>query len=172
MSKYLAPVPLIAGHDVSGFANGRHASLDGWLAQRAKAAEGLSARTYVIASLAAPRTVIGYHCILAAAAERAALPSARLRKDMPDPIPLLLIGRLAVDRLHQGKGLGSGLLVDAVGRCLAGSAIIGARGIVAHAIDEEAAVFYGKHGFIRTSVHERLMLLPMETAQQLMHQPG
>lgn len=158
------PEPLGAQHDLSGFSNGRHPTLDEWLVKRARTAEGASARTYVVTLRGSP-TVIGYHCILAAMAERAALPSAKLRRDMPDPIPLLLIGRLAVDHRHRGKGLGSSLVVDAVKRCLAASRIVGARGIVAHAIDEAAALFYEGHGFLRAPTGDRLMLLPMETAK-------
>lgn len=157
------PEPLGAHHDLSSFVNRRHPTLDDWLIKRARTAEGASARTYVVTMPGSP-TVVGYHCVLAAMAERAALPSAKLRRDMPDPIPLLLIGRLAVDHRHQGLGLGSSLLVDAVRRCHAASRIVGARGIAAHAIDEAAALFYERHGFLRAPTADRLMLLPMETA--------
>ena len=98
--------------------------------------------------------------------ERAQLPSAKLRRDMPDPLPMMLIGRLAIDQNWQKRGLGSALLVDAIRRCVAASQIIGARGIIAHAIDNDAENFYQRHGFLVTPV-ERLMLLPMETAGML-----
>lgn len=90
-----------------------------------------------------------------------------MRKAMPDDIPLLLIGRLAVDADWQGRGIGSALLVDAVQRCLAASQVIGARAVVAHAIDEDAAGFYVRHGYARSPLGERVMLLPMETARRL-----
>lgn len=158
------PELLGAQHKLSGFANGRHPTLDDWLIKRARTAEGTSARTYVVTPRGS-RAVVGYHCVLAAMAGRAALPSAKLRRDMPDPIPLLLIGRLAVDQRHQGHGLGSSLLVDAVRRCHAASRIVGARGITAHAIDEAAALFYERLGFLRAPTGDRLMLLPMERAK-------
>ena len=82
-------------------------------------------------------------------------------------IPLLLIGRLAVDSEWRGRGLGSALLVDAVRRCLAASEIAGARGVVAHAIDDAAVSFYERHGFVRSPLGERIMLLPIETVRSL-----
>jgi GNAT superfamily N-acetyltransferase len=167
MSAILAPVALAPDHDVSGFENGRHAGLDDWLKRRARPAEGSSARTYVIAAQNSPKAVIGYHCILAAMAEPATLPTARLRRDMPDAIPLLLIGRLAVDRRRQGQGLGSSLLIDAVQRSVRAANIVGARAVAAHAIDDAAAMFYERHGFLRAPNPDRLMLLPMETARTL-----
>jgi len=99
--------------------------------------------------------------------ERVQLPSAKLRRDMPDPLPMMLIRRLAIDQHWQRRSLGSALLVDAVRRCVAASQIIGARGIIAHAIDDDAMSFYQRHGFLITPV-ERLMLLPMELARKLL----
>jgi GNAT superfamily N-acetyltransferase len=86
---------------------------------------------------------------------------------MPTQIPLLLIGRLAVDNKWQGRGLGAALLGDALRRCLAASEIAGVRGIVAHAINDAAAVFYAHHGFVRSPLGERVMLMPIETVRQL-----
>jgi GNAT superfamily N-acetyltransferase len=103
--------------------------------------------------------------------QRAALPSARLRRGMPDHVPLLLIGRLAVDRAFQGIGLGTGLLVDTIRRCVAASEIVGARGIIAHAIDDTAAQYYIHHGFVLSPLGERVMLLPIETARHLISEP-
>lgn len=158
-----APEPLAAHHDLSSFDNGKHATLDAWLRERARASEGLSARTYVAFDFAAPERVIGYYAIATAMEQRAALPSAKLRRGMPDQVPLLLIGRLAVDRNFQGIGLGGSLLVDALRRCHAASAIAGARGVVAHAIDEDAVRFHEKHGFARSPLGERVMLMAIET---------
>ena len=162
------PERLSAEHDVSGFANGKHPSLDDWLRDRALASEGLSARTYVVCDAAAPRRVVGYYAISTAMEQRAALPSARLRRGMPERVPLLLIGRLAIDRDFQGMGLGTELLADALQRCLAASKIAGVRGIVAHAIDDDAVGFYGRHGFLPSPLGERVMLLPIEIARALL----
>jgi GNAT superfamily N-acetyltransferase len=86
---------------------------------------------------------------------------------MPEQVPLLLIGRLALDQAFQGIGLGTELLSDALRRCLAASEIAGAPGVIAHAVDDEAAAFYQRHGFQRSPLGERVMLLPMETARAM-----
>jgi GNAT superfamily N-acetyltransferase len=158
-----APEPLKAGHEVERFANGRHPGLDEWLRNRSRSSEGLSARTYVICAAAPANQVVGYYAIATATAQRVAMPSAKLRKGMPEEVPLLLIGRLAVDAAFQGRGLGSALLIDALKRCAAASGIAGARGIIAHAIDDEAVEFYRRHGFIVASpLGQRTMLMPIE----------
>jgi GNAT superfamily N-acetyltransferase len=162
-----APEPLAARHDVSRFSNGVHPSLDQWLRERARFSEGLSARTYVVCPAGVAEGVVGYFSIAAAVEQRNALPSARLRRGMPEQVPLLLIGRLAVDAAWRGRGVGSALLADALRRCLAASEIAGARGVVAHAIDDEAVGFYERHGFVRSPLGERVMLMPIETVRSL-----
>jgi ribosomal protein S18 acetylase RimI-like enzyme len=102
--------------------------------------------------------------------ERQVLPTASLRKNLPHQVPLLLIGRLAVDVSAQGRGLGSDLLADAVRRCCAASEIIGVRAIVAHAIDEDAVGFYRRRGFLLSPLGERVMLLPIETARRALEE--
>jgi len=163
----LAPEPLSPKHDVSRFSNGVHPSLDQWLRERARSSEGLSARTYVVCARDEPARVVGYFCIAAAVEQRNALTSAKLRRGMPEQVPLLLIGRLAVDATWRGRGLGSALLTDALRRCLAASEIAGVRGVVAHAIDEAAVEFYERHGFISSPLGERVMLMPIETVRSL-----
>jgi GNAT superfamily N-acetyltransferase len=162
-----APEPLAASHDVSRFTNGVHPSLDQWLRERARSSEGLSARTYVVCPANEPDRVVGYFSISTAVEQRNVLPSAKLRRGMPEQVPLLLIGRLAIDAEWRGQGLGSALLVDALRRCLAASEIAGARGVVAHAIDEDAVEFYQRHGFVRCSLGERVMLMTIETVRSL-----
>lgn len=158
-----APEPLSPKHDVSRFSNGLHPSLDQWLRERARSSEGLSARSYVACPAEEADRVVGYFSISTAVERRNALPTAKLRRGMPEQVPLLLIGRLAVDAEYRGRGLGSALLADALRRCLAASGIAGARGIVAHAIDDNAASFYERYGFVRCSLGDRTMLLPIET---------
>ena len=161
----LPPERLRADHDVSAFANGKHPALDAWLKERALASEGLSARTYVICGAAQPLRVVGYYAISTAMEERQALPNAKLRRGMPLQVPLLLIGRLALDASMRGRGLGADLLSDAVRRCCAAADVAGARAIIAHAIDDEAVAFYAHHGFILSPLGERVMLLPIEAAR-------
>jgi GNAT superfamily N-acetyltransferase len=162
-----APEPLAVRHDVSRFSNGVHPSLDQWLRERSRPSEGLSARTYVVCTTDEPDRVVGYFSISAAIEQRNTLPSAKLRRGMPEQVPLLLIGRLAVDAGWKGRNLGSALLADALRRCLAASEIAGARGVVAHAIDEAASGFYERHGFVRSPLGERVMLMPIETVRSL-----
>ena len=138
-----------------------HPVLDEWLRQRALPSEGLSARTYVICPELQPTQVIGYYAISTAMEERSALPTANLRRGLPDRVPLLLIGRLAVSQEFQGRGLGADLLSDVIHRCLAASEIAGARAIIAHAIDDRAATFYSAHGFLPSPLVPHLMMLPI-----------
>jgi ribosomal protein S18 acetylase RimI-like enzyme len=159
----LPPERLTLHHDTSQFSNGKHPALDSWLKERALASEGLSARTYVVCT--PPSRVVGYYVLSTAMEQRVALPSAKMRRNMPQQVPLILIGRLAVDATFQGRGLGSDLLADAIRRCCAASEIAGVRAIVAHAIDEEAVGFYRRRGFILSPLGERIMLLPLETAK-------
>jgi GNAT superfamily N-acetyltransferase len=154
-------------HDLSRSANGVHPALDQWLRERARSSEGLSARTYVVCTTDEPDRVVGYFSISAAVEQRIALPSAKLRRGMPEQVPLLLIGRLAVDAAWRARGVGSALLGDALRRCLAASEIAGVRGIVTHAIDEAAVGFYERHGFVRSPLGERIMLMPIETVRSL-----
>ena len=162
-----APERLTAGHDVSAFRNGRHSSLDDWLRDRAFASEGLSARTYVVCPEDDRFRVIGYYAISTAMEQRIALPNAKLRRGMPEQVPLLLIGRLAVDAAYQGEGVGTALLSDALRRCLAVSDIIGARGVVAQAIDDDALRFYFRCGFLSSPLGERVVVMPIEAVRAL-----
>lgn len=159
------PERLNADHEVAAFDNGRHASLNEWLVERALASEGASARTYVVCDAESPRQVVGYYTITTAMEERAALPTAKLRKGMPDKVPLLLIARLAVGSGFQGLGLGADLLADALRRCEAASEIAGVRAVIVHAIDDDAAGFYVRHGFIASPLGDRVLLMPIEAVR-------
>jgi GNAT superfamily N-acetyltransferase len=165
--RILPPERLTATHDVSGFQNGSHPSLDEWLRDRALASEGLSARTYVVCAAELPNSVAGYYAITTAMEQRLSLPSARLRRGMPEQIPLMLIGRLAVDHRYQGIGLGADLLADALKRCLAVSEVAGVRAVVTHAVDDAAMAFYQRHGFVASPLGERVMMMPIETVRAL-----
>ncbi|HXW64808.1 MAG TPA: GNAT family N-acetyltransferase [Burkholderiaceae bacterium] len=167
-AQFRAPEPLAATHDLSQFVNGIHPSLHQWLRERARLSEGLSARTYVLCTADERDRVVGYYAISAAVEQRITLPSAKLRRGMPEQVPLLLIGPLAVTAEYKGQGLGSALLVDALQRCLAASEIAGVRGVVAHAIDDAAVGFYERHRFVRCPLGERVMLMPIETVRSLL----
>lgn len=167
MRRVTPPERLSADHEIAAFDNGRHASLNDWLAERALSSEGASARTYVVCDAERPRQVVGYYTITTAMEERAALPTAKLRKGMPHKVPLLLIARLAVTSGFQGLGLGADLLADALRRCVAASEIAGVRAVIVHAIDEDAAGFYARHGFIGSPLGDRVLLMPIEAVRAL-----
>jgi GNAT superfamily N-acetyltransferase len=133
-----APRPIRGDDDVSAFDSGNLA-LDDWLRARALRNERDDAsRTYVVTD--GPR-VVAYYSLAAAAVPHAAA-TGRSRRNMPDPIPAMLLARLAVDVDHQGQQLGANLLRDAVRRTLAAADIAGIRVLLVHAADERARRFY------------------------------
>ena len=143
---YVYPRPIAADDDVTGFACGQP-SLDDWLRRRALVGETTGAsRTFVTTPLGS-RTVVGYYA-LAAGSVRAESVPGRVRRNMPDPIPVVVLARLAVSTAHQGAGLGTSLLQDAVLRSVAAATSVGMRAIVVHALTEEAGRFYARLGFV------------------------
>lgn len=163
----LRPEPLRPDHDVADFDSGRRDGLDAWLHSKALVSEGFSARTYVVADAAAPGTVVAFYSLSAGEVVRSALPSAKVRRNMPDVVPVALLGRLAVHRLWQGKGLGSALVVDAVRKTAAAARILGVRALLVHAIDEKAVAFYARHGFLSCPIGNRTLAMPIEIVRRL-----
>jgi predicted N-acetyltransferase YhbS len=139
-----APEPLGAHHLLDGFTSGVP-PLDDWLKRRALANQVSGAsRTFVVCE--AETTVVGYYA-LAASAVSVSRAVGRFRRNMPDPIPVIVLARLAVAAGHQGQGLGRGLFQDAARRVVSASETIGVRGLIVHAISEDAAIFYRRPGF-------------------------
>jgi GNAT superfamily N-acetyltransferase len=154
-----APVPLTAEHDLSAFDCGEPA-LNDWLRHRALKNESRFSRTYVIC---VGNRVVAYFCISAGAVERAAAPG-KVRRNAPDTIPISVIGRLAVDRGHAGRGLGADILSDALRRVSVASQSIGIGGVLVHAKDEAAKHFYLRCAeFIEYPEDSRTLFLPIET---------
>ena len=152
--KLSPPEPLADHHEIQEFNSGE-ASLDDWLRRRARANQASGAsRTYVVCE---KRRVIGYYA-LASGAVTVESASGRLRRNMPDPIPVAVLARLAVHHGWQGKGLGRALFRDAAHRVMNAADAIGIRGIVVHAISEEAKKFYLALGF-DPSPREPMMLM-------------
>jgi GNAT superfamily N-acetyltransferase len=144
--RFLGPQPLENEHRIEGFESGV-VSLDIWLLKHARAAAGAgSARTYVVIDSEQER-VVGYHALsVASIAHREA--TDRARKGMPrNPIPAMLLARLAVDRTVQGKGIGAFLLKDAMSRGVSVAEQAGIRLLLAHAVNDEARSFYEHFDF-------------------------
>ncbi len=155
MGPISAPEPLGPQHDLSHFTSGVPA-LDSWLQGKARLNEAKGgARTYVACD---GDRVVGFYSLAASAVEKRRV-SSRVGRSMPEPVPVILLGQLAVDANYQERRLGSDLLIDAAGRALAAARVIGARAVVVQAIDEAAAAFYGRFGFRPFSDREPLMLL-------------
>lgn len=85
---------------------------------------------------------------------------------MPEPVPVVLLGRLAIDRGWQGRGLGADLLRDAVLRSVGAAGIIGVRAILVHAVSQEARAFYERHGFRPSPVEPMTLMLTIEEAKE------
>jgi GNAT superfamily N-acetyltransferase len=138
-----APEPLSERHRTGAFTCGNIA-LDEWLKRRALAnrASGAS-RTFVANDV---DRIIGYYALAAGAVSIAAAPG-RFRRNMPDPIPVAVLARLAVDRVYQGGGIGRALFRDSAMRIAHAADAIGIRGVLVHAISDEARAFYLAIGF-------------------------
>lgn len=160
MAEVSRPSPLSEAHDCSRFDSGSP-QLDAWLRERALRNQGAGAsRTYVACE--GTRVVAFYSLARGAVAHREA--PGKLRRNMPDPIPVLVLGRLAVDRAFQGRGLGRALLKDAILRTLQAAAIAGIRAILVHAKDDNALRFYERLGFLASPTNPRTLALPLQDA--------
>jgi GNAT superfamily N-acetyltransferase len=145
----LRPLELLdpSRHDCEAFDSGVP-ELDEWLQRTAPIAAGAgTAATWVLCRGA---RVIGYYALAMGSVEHRGAPS-RLRRGQPDPVPVLLLARLALHRDEQGSGLGADLLRDAMIRAIAGARQYGARALIVDAIDDRAAAFYQHHGFLLLS---------------------
>ncbi|HEY6391946.1 MAG TPA: GNAT family N-acetyltransferase [Bryobacteraceae bacterium] len=157
------PERLSAQHDLAGFDSGEPA-LDDWLRRRAAQNELSGAsRTYVVC---AGRKVVGYYTLAAGVIAHSEAPG-RIRRNMPDPIPVMILGRLAVDKNFHGQGVGTGLLRDAVLRIVQAAEIAGVRAILVHAISEAAKRFYEKYGFVASPVDPQTVIITVAEAAKM-----
>ena len=150
-----APEPLTAEHALGAFDSGV-LSLDDWLRRRAlqNQASGAS-RTFVVCDSS---QVVAYYALAASAVAPDATPG-RFRRNMPDPIPVVVLARLAIARDQQGHGLGRALFQDAANRVIHAADTIGIRGLLVHAISAEAKAFYVRLG-LDPSPLEPMTLMP------------
>ncbi|ANL74782.1 GCN5-related N-acetyltransferase protein (plasmid) [Rhizobium phaseoli] len=138
------PAPLADHHELAEFSSGV-AELDEWLRRRARANQASGAsRTFVVCE---GNRVIAYYALASGAVRQPEAPG-RFRRNMPDPIPVAVLGRLAIDQSHQGRGIGRALVRDAGLRLVNAAEILGIRGLLVHAISDDARAFYEAVGFL------------------------
>jgi len=137
-SGYTVPRLLAVDDHLDGFDSGKP-ELDQWLVRQAQRNQaGGGSRTYVTTR---DGRVVGYYSLATGSVVHAEA-SGKVRRNQPNPIPVILLGRLAVDRKDQGRGLGAHLLRDAITRTVAAANIVGVRAMLVHALHEQARQFY------------------------------
>lgn len=163
------PRPLSAQDVVEGFDCGQP-SLSDWLVRHARQAQGGgSARTFVVTD-GAERHVVGYYSLTVGQVDTLQVPE-RVRKGMAQyPIPVVLLARLAVDARYHHRGIGAGMLRDAITRAVMISEQAGVRALMTHPLDADAADFYRSFGFVASPAGEGMLLLLLKDAQRLL--PG
>ena len=158
------PEKLSLKHDLSGFDSGEPV-LDDWLRRRARQNEESGAsRTYVVC---VGKRVVAYYTLAVGAIAHAEAP-ARFRRNMPGPVPAMVLGRLAVDKTHHGRGVGTGLLRDAMLRTIQAADIAGIRTILVHAISEPAKRFYERYGFVASPVDPMTVMIKVAEAARIL----
>lgn len=159
-----APQPLADSHELAAFDSGVP-PLDDWLRRRARGNQSSGAsRTFVIPEA---RRVIGYYALASGAIS---VPSAvgRFRRNMPDPIPVAVLARLAIDRGWQGQGLGRALFRDSAARISNAADSLGIRGIVVHAISEQARAFYLAIGFEPSPLDQMTLMVTLNDVRAIL----
>ena len=159
------PAPLAAQHRLEGFDCGKRA-LNDWLVRHARQAQGSgSAKTFVVAE--DDDRVAGYFSLTVGQVDTLDAPE-RIRRGMGRyPVPVVILARLAVSREYQGRGIGVGMLQDAVRRTLAIAEQAGVRAMLVHPIDEDAARFYTRFGFIASPLREQQLLMVLKDAKKV-----
>jgi GNAT superfamily N-acetyltransferase len=157
-----APQPLGAGHRLEAFDCGKPA-LNAWLWRHALQSQAAgSARTFIVTD---EHRVAGYFSLTVGQVDVVDVPE-RVRKGMGRyPIPVVILARLAVDLRDQGRGIGRGMLMDAIRRALVIADEAGVRAMLTHPIDAEARAFYERYGFVPSPVREGQLLLLLKDAR-------
>jgi len=152
------PESLHGDHDVDQFDCGNK-TLNEWLTRKAlKNQRNGASRTFVICS---ENRVIGYYAVASGSVERLIAPKP-ISRNMPDPVPVIVLGRLAIDLHFQGQRLGAALLKDAILRTLSVSRNIGVRAMLVHAISEDAKRFYRAYGFKESPINALTLMLSLK----------
>ncbi len=156
MGKITEPVPITENHDVVNFDCG-NPKMNDWLKERALANQGRFSITRVVC---ANEKVIAYYTLSLGSVNRADM-ARKIKANAPDKIPVMILGRLAVDLNWQGKGIAKHLLKESMLKTIETSHIAGTRGLLVQAIDEIAKEFYLQYEFLETKV-DLTLFLPLE----------
>jgi predicted N-acetyltransferase YhbS len=157
VERITTPEPLTEDHDCNDFDCGR-ASLNIWLRKTALKNEANDAsRTFVICQAG---KVVGYYCLATGSVTRAEAPG-KIKRRMPEPPPIIILGRLAVDKNWQGQGIGIALLRNALLRCLEVAKEVAVKAVLVHALDEEAKHFYESVGFVGSPANQLTLCMSM-----------
>jgi GNAT superfamily N-acetyltransferase len=160
MAKLSAPAPLLATHVMDEFDCGEPV-LNDWLRKRALKNENSGAsRTFVVCQ---NNKVVGYYVLATGSVMHQHAPS-KVRRNMPEPIPVMILGRLAVSKHMQSAGLGRGLLRDAILRTLGVSKQAGIRALLVHALSDAAHKFYRQCGFVESPVDTMVLMITLKDA--------
>jgi GNAT superfamily N-acetyltransferase len=156
--KLSSPQPFSAEHRLEDFACGE-TSLDDWLRRRALINQTTGAsRTFVVTDESGQ--VLAYYALAAGAVSHQESPGA-IRRNMPDPVPVMVLARLAVDQRLQGQQVGGALLKDALQRAVSVAQNIGVRALLVHALNDRARQFYAHYGFVPSPANPMTLMLPL-----------
>lgn len=161
------PVPISAEHQLAGFDSGE-LSLDEWLKKRAlKNQVSGASRCFVLCN---SKKVVGYYSLSAGAISHEIAPKV-MRRNMPDPLPVILLGRLAIDKNYHNQGLGSALLRDAMIRAVSVADEMGVFAILVHALSEQAKRFYASRGFVESPLQPMTYMMTLKTVASILVEP-
>lgn len=165
MHNLSAPALISVNHQLNNFNSGE-LLLDEWLKKRAirNNASGAS-RCFVICD--DKKEVFGYYCLSAGAIGRESAPKA-MQRNMPDPLPVLVLGRLAIDKKYHNRGLGSALLRDAMIRSVSIAEDVGVFAVLIHSLSEQAKRFYISRGFVESPFEAMTLFMPLETIRSIL----
>lgn len=155
MMKLSSPIPFSSAYSAAEFSCGE-LSLDSWLQKRAAKNELSGAsRTYVVTNQSVG--IVAFYSLAVGSVAQVVTPG-NIKRNMPDPVPVVILARLGVDISLQGQGIGKALVRDAVLRAHKAARLVGIRALLVHALHEKAATFYRECGF-RSSPIDNLTLM-------------
>ena len=165
MVHWLSPSPICHDHEFEQFDSGEP-SLDEWLKKRALKNQSSGASRCFVVCQKNDKRVIGYYSLSAGAINHEVAPKS-MRRNMPDPLPVLLLGRLAIDKNYHHQGLGSALLRDAMIRAVHVASDAGVFAVLLHTLSESAKRFYLSRGVVESPVQSMTLMMTIETMRTI-----